>query len=226
MTAASEHPRRANARLRVVANGVGWVLAFCAPVLLHAWTEARTELALADAAAAEEDLDAEIEHLGRALRWRVPWADHDAQALDRLFAIGEAAESAGDVGSALAAYREARGALLATRVIVVPHADARAELDRRIAALMTVQQRELEPDLASDDGEARHLALLQETPGPDPWRASAAALALLGWVLASAAVLWRGLDARGRVRPRAALLWGVGSLACMIAWMILWRLAG
>jgi hypothetical protein len=215
----------ARVRVLVVVRGLGWVLAFAAPVVGRAWLEAHAELEHADEAAAVGDADAEIEHLGRALRWRLPLSSHDEVVLDRLFAIGEAAEDSDDDATALAAYREARGGLLATRVLAVPHADARAELDARIARLMAAQERRFATDDGSDR-EAHHLALLQETPGPDPWRATFAASVLVAWVLTSLAVLARGIDGNGRVRPRPGVLWGMTSLACLVTWMIAWRYAG
>jgi hypothetical protein len=214
------------ARARVLARGLGWTLAFATPVAARAWIEAQSELDEADGAASAGDVDAEIEHLGRALPWRVPLSSHDEAALARLVAIGEAAESDGDVAAALAAYREARGALLATRVLAVPHADARADLEHRIARLMADEERRLGTDSAAgDDLEAHHLALLQETPGPDPWRTTLAAGAFVAWVVTSLAVLWVGIDETGRVRPRPAVWWGLASVVCLVAWMIAWRVA-
>ncbi|HET6582677.1 MAG TPA: hypothetical protein VFG69_04505 [Nannocystaceae bacterium] len=215
------------ARASVGARGLGWLLAFAAPLVVRAMIDARAELQLADEASAAGDGDAEIEHLGRALRWRVPFATHDEVALDRLFAIGEAAEKAGDELSALAAYREARGALLATRVLDVPHADARTELEARIAGVMAAQELRYGTDTShGGDLEAHHLALLQATPGPSPVRATIAATTFVAWVVASLAVLLRGIDGTGRVRKRPAVLWGLASIACLVGWMIAWRFAG
>jgi hypothetical protein len=209
-------------RARVVglvsARGLGWIVAFAVPVVARAWMEGRGELEAADEAIASDDADGEVEHLGRALRWRAPFSEVDDVALARLFAIGEAAEENGDDALALAAYREARGALLATRVLAVPHPDARAELDLRIARLMAAEERRV--GIEDGDREAHHLALLSVTPGPDPVRATIAATTFVAWVLASLAVLLRGVDGNGRVRPRPSILWGLASIACLVGWMI------
>ena len=218
-------PPAARTRLLVAGRGLGWLLAFAAPVVARAWLDARAELERADEAAAAGDVEAEIEHLGRALRWRLPLSSHDEVVLDRLFAIGDAAVETGDGTTALAAYREARGGLLATRVFTVPHAEARAELDVRIARLMAAEERRFATEHGADR-EAHHLALLQATPGPDPLRATLAAGTFVAWVLASLAVLVRGIDGGGRVRPRPAVLWGMTSLASLVAWMIAWRFVG
>lgn len=218
---------RWRARLLVGARGLGWILAFAAPLVVRAMVDARAEMELADEAAGAGDVDAEIEHLGRALRWRVPLSTHDEVALDRLFAIGEAAEDAGDDVTALTAYREARGALLATRVFTVPHADARDELELRIARLMAAQELRFGTDTShGGDLEAHHLALLSETPGPNPVRATIAATTFVAWVLTSLAVLLRGIDATGRVRKRPAVLWGLASIACLVGWLAAWHFAG
>ena len=158
----------ARARVLVAVRGLGVVLAFAAPVVGRAWLDARAEIEGADQAAAVGDVETEIEHLGRALRWRVPWSGHDEVVLDRLFALGDAAEAAGDDATALAAYREARGGLLATRVLAVPHADARAELDLRIARLMAAQELRFGTDSANGaDLEARLArgAIVRLSPG-------------------------------------------------------------
>lgn len=211
-------------RVRIAARGLAWTVAFAVPVVARAWIDARAELGEADAAATSGDADGEIEHLGRALRWRLPLSDVDDVALARLFAIGEAAEVDDDRVLALAAYREARGGLIATRVFAVPHADARAQLDLRIARLMADQERRFGTDSANGaDLEAHHLALLSDTPGPDPVRATIAAATFVAWVVASLAVLWRGVDGNGRARPRAAVLLGLTSVACLVAWTIAWR---
>lgn len=214
-------------RVRVAARGLAWTVAFAMPVVVRAWMDARAELDAADDAVASGDEDGEVEHLGRALRWRLPLSSIDDVALARLFAIGDAADEDGDPVLALAAYREARGALLASRVLAVPHAEARAELDVRIARLMAAQERRFGTDSANGaDLEAHHLALLSETPGPEPVPATIAAATFVAWVVASVAVLWRGVDGNGRARPRAAVLLGLTSVACLVAWTIAWRHAG
>ncbi|MBC8071910.1 MAG: hypothetical protein IAG13_26520, partial [Deltaproteobacteria bacterium] len=118
------------------------VLAIAVPVVAHVAWEAHAELELAIDARERGDEQAEVIHLGRALRWRIPGASHDELAIDRLLAIGEQAESAADDPAhvrALAAYREIRSALLGSRGLDVPHADVLADVDARIARLMHAQ---------------------------------------------------------------------------------------
>lgn len=199
-----------------------------APLCVRAIWEGRAELEAASAAAEAARHDDEIIHLGRAARWRVPLASHDDQALDRLMALGAAHEQRGAEGraDALAAYREARRAILATRTLGIPHADVFHAANQRIAALMAAQERELGMDLSGEGRqEDHHLALLEQVPGPDPVRGAGVALAFVGWLVASAGFVLRALDAQGRLRRRPAVRWGGASLLLLIVWAVLLRFA-
>lgn len=220
-------------RRRVVLRRLGIVLAVAAalaiPVGVRVAWEGRAELDLADAAADEEDIDAEIEHLGRAARWRIPLLSHDEEAIDRLLQLGTDAESRGGEGrqSALAAYREVRGALLATRTWGVPQRDVFDDVNVRIATLMAEQEADFGTDVGgTGDPYGYHLALLQEVPGPDPWRANFAALAFVGWIATTVGFVLRGIDARGHLRPKSAVRWGVAALVLLATWALLLRWAG
>ena len=219
-------------RVAVWARRIGWVavvtLAVASPLAVRAGWEGRAELARARASASEGDVDREIVHLGRAARWRVPGLGHDTQAFERLVEIGEETDASGPDGTeqSLAAYREVRGALLATRTWGVPRPELFEQMNERIARLMARQESELGTDVSgTGDPYAYHLALLQEVPGPEPVRANLAAFAFVGWLFASAGFVLRGLDAKGRIRPRSALRWGGMSLLLLVAWALLLRFA-
>lgn len=208
-------------RLAIAAGVAGAVLL---PLLLRAGLEARAELAEADRAHDRGDLDAEIVHLGRALRWRVPLSGTDEDAIDRLEALARAQEALGPQGrdAALAAHRELRRGLLATRVLDVPHRERWAHANARIAALMAEQEREQGTDASgTGDPEAYHLALLSREPGPAPLRGHLAALGFSGWVIAVVGFLLRAIGPRGRLRPRPALRWGLGVVGLLVAWAVL-----
>jgi hypothetical protein len=222
-------PARTKVLLRRVALIAGAAAALAIPVGLRVAWEGRAELDLADLAAEDEDVDAEIEHLGRAARWRIPVLGHDEEAIDRLLIIGTDAESRGGEGrqTALAAYREARGALLSTRTWGVPQRDVFDDLNTRIATLMAEQEADFGTDVGgTGDPYTYHLALLDEIPGPDPWRANFAALAFVGWIVATVGFVLRAIDARGHLRPRSAVRWGVAALLLLAAWAVLLRYAG
>lgn len=157
-------------RLRRAAWAALVTIGVATPLLLRVAWEGRAELALADAAASEGRGDLEIVHLGRAARWRAPLLAHDDEALARLIGVAEAAEASGDAGSqtALTAYREVRGALLATRAWGLADADVYAHANARIAALMAAQERAFGTDLSgTGDAEAYHRTLLEQAPTDD-----------------------------------------------------------
>jgi len=203
------------------------LVALVGPLVVRALVEGRAELELAGDARAAGRNDAAIEHYGRALRWRVPLASHDEQAIAQLRAMADAAEGAGDVQEALAALRELRRGLIGTRAWAVPHPDELALANARIAELMAAQEREFGTDIGGEgDPYAWHLARLEALPGPDPVRANLAAFAFVGWLAAVAAFFVRGLDARGYLRPGPAVRWGLAALVLLAAWMVLLRTAG
>lgn len=186
------------------------VLGVLGPLLGRAAWEGQGALTRAEQAAAEGRVDREIMQLGRAVRWRVPIAGHDERALARLLAIAAEAEQAGEASSqtALTAYREARGALLASRAWGVADGRALEVANRGIARLMAAQERAFGTDLSgTGDAEAHNLELLQRAGAGQP---SAAAAAVLLTALAGALALGAG-------SWRARLLWaalaGLGVLA-------------
>ncbi|MEM7151616.1 MAG: hypothetical protein AAF799_02195 [Myxococcota bacterium] len=199
-------------------------MAVVLPLWVRVVWDGQSALGDADVAHQAGDLDAEIEHLGRALRWRAPGSSHDEEALDRLWALAEQERERGAEGrhGALAAYREVRRGLLATRAWGIPHRDRWEQANLHIAALMAEQERELGLD-TSEAGRAEqfHAEQLARPPGPDPTRGNLAALAFAIWVLCVALFVVRGLDAKGRLRPRAAFRTGLGALVSLVAWMVL-----
>ena len=207
---------------------VGVVAAMAIPLAARIGWEGRAELRAAENARAEGKTDLEIEHLGRAARWRLPGAGHDEQALDRLMAIGAAQETQGgsvDV-TALRAYREVRGALVSTRAWGIPHRELFHRVNGKIATMMAAQERDFGTDVSGrGDPMAYHLELLEEVGHENRALGHAAAVAFLGWVLATLLFVSKGIDRRARVRVRPALLWGGLSLALLVAWMVAWRLS-
>jgi hypothetical protein len=217
-----ETDRRAGWRRPVIVLGA--IVAVLAPVAARVVVEGRAELVAADEARVEGDLDAEIEHLGRALRWRMPGSGHDDEALARLWGLGQAYELRGVEGrdAALAAYRELRAGLMATRAWGIPHRERWEAANERIAALMAAQERDGGTDISgTGDPEGFHRALLSKAPGPDPIRGNLAAVAFVGWVACTAGLLLGGLGPRGRLRPRPAVRWGLGAVLCLVAWAVL-----
>jgi len=191
------------------------VLGVLGPLLGRAAWEGRGALDEARRAADEGRVDREIMQLGRAARWRVPIASHDEAALARLMAIAADAEREGEASSqtALTAYREARGALLASRAWGVADRSLLDAANRGIARLMAAQEQMFGTDLSGvGDPEGFHLALLRRAgeEGP-PWPAVSAVLTVLASVLAL----------RGGQRRSVRVIWGaVAVLAALITWAL------
>lgn len=228
MSEPATEPATERARLppwaRRVGIGLGVVALAVAPLCARVAFEGRAELSAADRAREDGDLDLEIQHLGRAARWRAPILGHDEQARERLMAIGDDALAEGDDGerTALAAFRELRGALLATRTFGVVDPGALEQADAHIADLMAAQEIRFGRDpIEEPDARAWHLERLSAPPGPVPWRAFAAALSFLGWVACTGGFVLRGLDAAGKLRPAPAVRWGLASLVLLAAWAVL-----
>jgi hypothetical protein len=206
-----------------------WMLAIVActagPLAYRVSFEARAELEAADHAQQSGDVEREIVHLGRALRWRLPLSGHDEVAIDRLLEIGGAhAQTTEGASAALSAYREVRRGLLATRAWGVPHEDVFHLVNGRIAELMAAQERRFGTNASGDeDPYAYHLRLLEQVPGPDPLLGNLAAFSFIAWLGACAGFVFRCLDARGRLRPKRAVRWGGAVLVLLVAWVVLLR---
>ncbi len=220
MTSAPSEPTQPKPSLAHVRRGVLGAAAFgllvLTPVSVRVWLEGRAALAQAQDT---EDLDLRIERLGHAARWRMPVATHDERALDALVAVGT---SAADPEVSLAAYREARRALLSTRAWGVSDPSRFAMLNERIAAAMADREEADETDVGGQgDPYAYHLQLLQVIPGPDPVRAGGAAWAFVGWLAAMVGFVGRGLDDKGRLRAKPAARWGVAAMLLLVSWTVL-----
>jgi len=206
----SAPPRRGQRALRIAALvvlGVG-------SLVVRVACEGGAELDAAAAAQRTGDLDDEIIHLGRALRWRLPGASTDEIAIARLLEIGSAVQDA-DPALALVAYREIRSALLGSRSLDVPHADVLQDVDDRIATLMSTGDADL----------AVRTAELREASEASRVGVTIAALAWIAWVVVSARFLLRGIDARGRLVPGVGTRWGLAALVMLVAWLVAWRSA-
>ncbi len=188
------------------------VLGVAAPLLMRVAWEGAAELREADAAAERGRVDLEIVHLGRAARWRAPLASHDEAALARLLAIADR-----DAGSqtALMAWREARAALLATRVWGPADAATLDAVNREIAGTMAAQERVFGTDLSGrGEAEAFHLRLLEQPP---PATGSWGVMVGLA-IVAAALGLIVGVPETGRVRVVAlGVCWTIAVVLAMFA---------
>jgi hypothetical protein len=219
--------------LRLVPWIVLVVVVAALPMSLRVAWEGRAELRAAGEAAELGRLDEQIVHLGRAARWRLPIAGHDERALSELRTLGDRYQADGERELALAAYRELRRAIVATRAWRLPHRAAFSDVNRDIAGLMAEQERDFGRLPEGEDEETAmqarrdwHLQKLEEVPGPDPIGSRLAALFFVGWVASCVGFVMRGLDAQGRLRPRPGVRWGIACLLLLVVWMVLMRYPG
>lgn len=193
-----------------------FALLVLAPIVVRVAVDGRAELAAAIEVEARADVDAQIRHLGRAARWRLPLARHDDEARAALRALAEAAEARDDAAVGLAAWRELRRALIGTRVVTVVDADG---LDAANAAIVRLMVREAEVAGRASDP-ARWAAELEEDLAPRG-RSLLASACFLAWLIACVGFFVAGIDGKGRLQPRGALRWGGAALATLLAWILL-----
>jgi len=156
-------------------------------------------------AAVSSSGEAEITHLGRAARLYAPGNPYSRRAVDKLAAIGRQ-----DPARALAAWRELRSAILATRSFYTPHRALLDEANAHIADLMADAELAAGSQHARDKARAWHAARLAQDEAPSvPWTIVALA-GLAAWIGCALGLCLRGVGDDDRLRPRAALVWALG----------------
>jgi hypothetical protein len=183
-------------------RGLALVLVCLAIVTVRVVWSSRVQWRAAQSASGDERIAA----LGRAARLYAPGNPYARRALASLTELGRAGGP-----DALAAFREVRSAILATRSFYTPHRALLEEANQRIAQLSAAG----EPDSRGTpaEREAWHAARLAQDDSPSvPWTLVALA-GLAGWVGAAFGFFLRGTDEHDRLRPRPALAWAVGVVA-------------
>jgi hypothetical protein len=149
--------------------------------------------------------DDELAHLGRAARLYAPGNPYSRRAVDKLAAIGRE-----DPARALAAWRELRSAILATRSFYTPHRALLDEANARIADLMADAEVAAGTQHARDQARAWHAARLAQDESPSVAWTLVALFGLAGWIASALGLLLRGVGDDDRLRPRVALAWACG----------------
>lgn len=182
--------------------------------------ESHRDLGRGEAAAAAGDWESAALHLRHAAQWYVPLIGAQRPALDALVALGDTRRDGGDVEGALYCYRSARAAVMATRSLYTPQADALPPLHARIGALMAEQA---SPGAAPPpEAAAAYTAQLDayRDRAPRPALAALASLAFAGWVLSLLGFATRAVGADGALRRRQAISWGAAVAATLVVWLV------
>ena len=134
---------------------------------------------------------------------------------DKLAAIGRS-----DPGRALAAWRELRSAILATRSFYTPHRALLDEANRQIAELMADAELAAGTQHGHERARAWHAARLAQDEAPKLGWTLVALFGLIAWVGCAVGLLLRGIGDDDRLRPRAALAWAVGVAVGLAAFFL------
>jgi hypothetical protein len=189
----------------MVARGGALAAIALAIVTVRVVWSSRAEWRAAQAVGGEE----RVVHLGRAARLYAPGNPYARRALDELVQFGRAQTGTGAHSPyALAAWREARSAILATRSFYTPHRDVLDEANAAIAALMAAADDPSRGTLATR--EAWHAARLARDDAPSVAWTLVALVGLAAWIGCAAAFFWRAVDERDRLRRRPALAYAAG----------------
>ena len=152
--------------------------------------------------------DERLVHLGRAARLYAPGNPYSQRALLALTDEARVADEAGQTPAALAAWREVRSAILATRSFYTPHRYLLDEANREIAARMAKSEDESRgPEAARL---AWHAARLAQDESPSVLFTVLALLGLFGYIASAVCFFLRAVDERDRIRRGPALLWAGG----------------
>jgi hypothetical protein len=201
-----------------------WLLLAVAAVGLLAGRvvySSRAELAAGLEAYGRGDRAAAVVHLRRAAHYYAPASPYVVEALEQLRRIGRQAEMEGQTDLALSAYRAIRTSCLGTRSFYTPHEDRLEEANRRIAAIMSRQDRPpMDRGKTVDQLRAEHYRLLAEVEAPDPLWSAVACLAFLAWIGGAFGFILRATDSELHLRRRPAILWGSVVVAGLVAWVV------
>lgn len=186
-----------------------------------AWSGHQAHEAALTALATQNKIQA-LDQLSRSARWYLPGSSRVREALQQIVRLGQEAEKAGQVEEALAAYREARRCIRATRSMWVPNADLQGPIDERIAHLMAGQstRNRAGKETPFELRKAEHLALLGQDNAPDPFWALWVVLAFFGWAGGAFGFVFGAWDSYGSFRSRPALAWGGAVVASFALWLV------
>ncbi|CAN5348759.1 hypothetical protein BH11MYX1_BH11MYX1_56090 [soil metagenome] len=188
-------------------------------IAVRAVRAGRRAIAVGDAFAEHHDTREAVRSYEAAARWYVPLAPHVEAAYRKLHALTGSPD-------ALAAWRAIRSAARATRSLWQPHVEELAEAD---VAIAKAEARDPEAGIGPVFGsqrpsvEAREPWLdsrLRADSRPELWAAILASFGILAGLGGVGWLVWRGLDANGRVIRRPALAAGAVIAMGLACWLV------
>ena len=124
----------------IIANGI--VICLISLMLFFAgtWWRMSSQFSLGEAAFRNGDFTGAVAGYEAALHMYIPYHPTIEKAAEKLWQIGETNERLGDVNRALIAYRSLRSSFYADRWLVTPGMSWIEKCDKKIAALVPLQQ--------------------------------------------------------------------------------------
>jgi hypothetical protein len=119
---------------------------------------------------------------------------------------------------ALAAWREARSAILATRSFYTPHRDLLEEANKNIAELSAAAEPASRG--SAEERRAWHAARLAQDDSPSVGWTLVALLGLGAWIAGAALFFVRAIDDKDRLRSRPAALYGLTVLVGLVLFFL------
>ena len=173
------------------------------------------------AAAGRKDLA--VQAYREAITWYYPGNPHVKSAIERLWALADEAEAAGDLVRARIIVGNLRGALYAIRNVYQPHEEEVRLCDERLALLLArTDERVLAGQLSAETVLPGYREDTARDHAPAVGWSLALGLGFVAWIATTLVAIRRLVpDAdEAPLRWRAAAPWGAAAAACLATWML------
>jgi tetratricopeptide (TPR) repeat protein len=124
----------------IIANGIVISLISLLLFLAGTWWRMSSQFSLGEAAFRKGDFTGAVAGYESALHMYIPYHPTIEKAAEKLWQIGETNERLGDVSRALIAYRSLRSSFYADHWLITPGMIWIEKCDKKIAALIPLQQ--------------------------------------------------------------------------------------
>jgi tetratricopeptide (TPR) repeat protein len=125
---------------RMAVNGIVIIMISLVMFFASTWWRLNTQFNRGEAAFLRGDFTGAVAGFESALHMYIPLHPTIERAAEKLWQIGEANELRGDVNRALISYRALRSSFYADHWLVTPGSDWIEKCDKKIAALIPLQQ--------------------------------------------------------------------------------------